>query len=99
MAERLWRCQDDHRSPRSSHPSLRDPRDRQRQLAVQEPPLTPNLSERPPSMRCATLMAPRIASGRVHTAETKGFRLDAKTGAYFNADSHRASVGVRLSKK
>jgi len=31
-------------------------------------------------------MAPRIASGRVHTAETKGFRLDAKTGAYFNAD-------------
>jgi DNA replication protein DnaC len=40
MAHRLRRRQDDRRSARPSHPSLRDRRDRQRILALQEPRLT-----------------------------------------------------------
>ena len=36
----LRRSQDDHRAARPSHPSLRDHRDRQRELALQEPLLT-----------------------------------------------------------
>ena len=40
MAERVRRSEDDHRTARSSHPSLRHRRDRQRQLALQEPRLT-----------------------------------------------------------
>ena len=43
MAERLRRRQDDHRAPRPPHPSLRHRRDRQRELALQEPRLTPRL--------------------------------------------------------
>ena len=38
--ERLRRSEDDHRAPRPPHPSLRHCRDRQRQLALQEPRLT-----------------------------------------------------------
>ena len=37
MAIRLWRPQDDHRAARPPDPSLRDHRDRQRELALQEP--------------------------------------------------------------
>ena len=37
MAERVRRCEDDDGAPRSSYPSLRDHRDRQRVLALQEP--------------------------------------------------------------
>ena len=40
MALRLRRPQDDHRAARPSHPSLRDHRDRQRELALQEPLLS-----------------------------------------------------------
>src|SRR5512132_4232289 len=40
MAERVRGCKDDDSTPRSSHPSLRDHRDRQRVLALQEPRLT-----------------------------------------------------------
>ena len=40
MALRVRRCQDDHRPPRSPDPSLRHHRDRQRELALQEPRLT-----------------------------------------------------------
>ena len=40
MAGRLRRPQDDHSPARPSHPSLRDHRDRQRELALQEPLLT-----------------------------------------------------------
>ena len=40
MAIRLRRPQDDHRAARPSHPSLRDHRDRQRELALQEPLLS-----------------------------------------------------------
>ena len=42
VAVRLRRPQDDHGAPRSSHPPLRDHRDRQRELALQEPILTRN---------------------------------------------------------
>src|SRR5690606_19170249 len=37
MARRLWRRQDDNRVARSAHTPLRDHRDRQRILALQEP--------------------------------------------------------------
>ena len=40
MAIRLWRPQDDHRAARPPDTSLRDHRDRQRELALQEPLLT-----------------------------------------------------------
>src|SRR5512144_969462 len=40
MAECVRGCKDDDSTPRSSHPSLRDHRDRQRVLALQEPRLT-----------------------------------------------------------
>ena len=40
MAIRLRRPQDDHRAARPSHSSLRDHRDRQRELALQEPLLS-----------------------------------------------------------
>ena len=40
MAERLRRRQNDHGAPRPSHPSLRNRRNRQRELALQEPDLT-----------------------------------------------------------
>jgi len=40
MAERLRRREDDDRAPRPPHPPLRDRRDRQRELALQEPRLT-----------------------------------------------------------
>ena len=47
MAIRLRRPQDDHSPARPSHPSLRDHRDRQRELALQEP----LLSRRRPCLR------------------------------------------------
>src|SRR3546814_20128298 len=40
MADRVRRCQNDHRAARSAHPSLRHRRDRQRELAVQESKLS-----------------------------------------------------------
>ena len=45
VAHRLRRPQDDHGAARSSHPPLRDHRDRQRKLALQEPVL---IRRRPP---------------------------------------------------
>jgi len=39
MAERVLRCQDDDGAPRPAHPPLRHHRDRQRELALQEPRL------------------------------------------------------------
>ena len=61
MAERLRRREDDDGAPRSPHPSLRDHRDRQRVLALQEPRLTqsrappglPRWANRPPPARAA----------------------------------------------
>ena len=45
MAQRVRRRQDDHGAPRPAHPPLRHRRDRQRQLAAQEP----QLISRPPA--------------------------------------------------
>src|SRR5690606_4618683 len=53
MANRLRRRQDDHGTPRPAHPPLRDHRDRQRKLALQEPSIAqtaPPLARR----RCVT---------------------------------------------
>src|SRR5947207_4581509 len=52
MAERLRRCQNDHCAARSPHPSLRDHRDRQRELALQESRL---ISSQSALRRCAAL--------------------------------------------
>ena len=41
MADRLRRRQDDHGAARPPDPSLRNPRNRQRVLALQKPRLTP----------------------------------------------------------
>src|SRR5207248_11139524 len=59
------RRQNDHGSPRSPDPSLRHPRDRKRELALQEPSLTPRKSsppklapvgpQGPPARRCVSL--------------------------------------------
>ena len=42
MAHRLRRREDDHRAPRPAHTPLRDRRDRQRKLALQEPGIAQN---------------------------------------------------------
>ena len=68
---RLRRPQDDHRAARPSHPSLRDHRDRQRELALQEP----LLSRRRPCLRpgCpgGSTGTPRAASLRVAQGATR----------------------------
>lgn len=52
IAERDRRCQDDHRAARPAHASLRDRRNRQRKLALQEPGVTPGSSHTgPPPLR------------------------------------------------
>ena len=70
-AIRLRRPQDDHRAARPSHPSLRDHRDRQRELALQEP----LLSRRRPCLRpgCpgGSTGTPRAASLRVAQGATR----------------------------
>ena len=85
VAQRLRRRrQDDHRAPRPPHSSLRDRRDRQRELALQEPRL--GLSITPPQPPgCATLtrfagrpLPPQIAA--------RGSILDADKGSNFDAD-------------
>ena len=67
----LRRPQDDHRAARPSHPSLRDHRDRQRELALQEP----LLSRRRPCLRpgCpgGSTGTPRAASLRVAQGATR----------------------------
>ena len=70
MGERLWRRQDDDGAPRSPHPSLRDRPDRRRELALQEPRLTPppitqGLPERPSAYGPGALGQPLVrASSR-----------------------------------
>jgi hypothetical protein len=59
MAVRLRRRQDDHRAPRPAHPSLRDRRDRQRELALQEP----RLNRKPPPRTPPPRVTPVGAQG------------------------------------
>ena len=84
MAERLRRRQDDDRAARSPDPSLRHHRNRQRELALQEPRLTitcqpalaPSAQPRPaPTVRA--LIVPR---------RTKGSLLHADLGSRSDAD-------------
>ena len=53
MAERIRRCQNDHRLARSAHPPLRHCRDRQRELALQEPRLRTQAARIAPALRGA----------------------------------------------
>jgi hypothetical protein len=80
VALSLRRRQDDHRAPRSAHPSLRYRRDRQRQLALQEPRLS--LTAR----RSTRLRNPdqlrRVGSD---TPLPQGSILDADPGSIFKA--------------
>jgi hypothetical protein len=81
MAERLWRCKDDHRAPRPPYPSLRDRRDRQRKLALQEPGITPiRYPAGPPLLRYVRATQRRACSAQ------GGAILDADRGSKFNAD-------------
>ena len=100
MAERLRRPKDDHCTARSPHPPLRHRRDRQRQLALQEPRLTPHLPPRactggstgtpraplrqPRHGHSATRGSPLWTTGT--SRSPKGSILDADRGSIFNAD-------------
>src|SRR5215217_2851423 len=63
MAERVRRCQDDHRAARSPDPSLRYRRNRKRQLAIQKP----NLTTASRSLATA-LLGGALARGLLHPA-------------------------------
>ena len=65
MALRLRRPQDDHGATRSPHPSLRDHRDRQRKLALQEPLLTGRRPYLRPGCPSESTGTPHAASLRV----------------------------------
>ena len=71
MAIRLRRPQDDHRPARSSHPPLRDHRDRQRELALQEPLLTWRRPSLRPGCPGGPTGTPHAASLRVTRGATR----------------------------
>ena len=71
MAFRLRRPQDDHRAARSSHPPLRDHRDRQRELALQEPLLTWRRPSLRPGCPGGPTGTPHAASLRVTRGATR----------------------------
>ena len=71
MAIRLRRPKDNHRAARPSHPSLRDHRDRQRELALQEPLLSRRRSCLRPGYPGGSTGTPRAASLRVAQGATR----------------------------
>ena len=71
MAFRLRRPQDDNRAARSSHPPLRDHRDRQRELALQEPILTRRRPSLRPGCPGGPTGTPHAASLRVTRGATR----------------------------
>ena len=71
MAIRLRRPQDDHSAARSPHPSLRDHRDRQRKLALQEPLLTRRRPSLRPGCPGGSTGTPHAASLRVAQGATR----------------------------
>ena len=71
MAFRLRRPQDDHRAARSPAPPLRDHRDRQRELALQEPLLTWRRPSLRPACPGGPTGTPRAASLRVTRGATR----------------------------
>jgi DNA replication protein DnaC len=76
---------DDHCSARPAYPSLRNPRDRQRQLALQDPSLICS-SERPPAMRCAP------PNGSAH-------RLRARTRSAIGGVNFGRRSGVNVQRR
>ena len=71
MALGLRRPQDDHGAARSPHPSLRDHRDRQRELALQEPLLTQRRPSLRPGCPGGPTGTPHAASLRVAQGATR----------------------------
>ena len=71
MAVGLRRPQDDHSAARSSHSSLRDHRDRQRELALQEPLLTRRRPSLRPGCPGGPTGTPHAASLRVTRGATR----------------------------
>ena len=92
MAQRVLRSQDGPCAARPAHPSLRDRRDRQRQLAVQEPRLIPSPDPIPaPASRLKSTDA--AAALRSVMAPRSGIILITKRGSLLEADQ-RSRSGV-----
>ena len=80
MAQRVRRCKDDHRAARPSHSPLRHRRDRQRQLALQEP------SRRPRNPRSPCLRNPgQLRRGERYRQNPplKGVKIGRRSGVKF----------------
>src|SRR5215211_5526354 len=92
MAERIWRCQNDHGTTRSAHPPLRYRRNRQRKLALQEPRLTAA------SRSLATALWGRARS-RLAPPYTirRGSLLNADMGSKAGANSQTSAPSLRRS--
>ncbi|WP_420023901.1 tyrosine-type recombinase/integrase [Cereibacter azotoformans] len=88
MADRLRRRQDDHRAARPAHAPLRDHRDRQRELALQEPRLT--LSTRARSGPEPPPQPDRSVGSGPDLAEPRGVKIGRRSGVSF---------GSRLTEK
>ena len=74
MAERFWRSLDDHSAAGPPDPPLRHRRDRQRQMALQEPRLTPAPSL-PPGLAPMGPQAPPRAAASASQRALRGARV------------------------
>ena len=92
MAERLRRRQDDHGPARSPHPSLRHRRDRQRELALQEPRLTVRLPTGCPGGCTGTSRAVRSPVRLEHARSRRGPLL-CTTGTTSSGGQHWTPIG------
>ena len=81
MAERLRRPEDDHRTARPPHPPLRHRRDRQRQLALQEPRLT--ITPQPALAPAAQPRPAPPARALPPPRRSRGSKLDADGGQFW----------------
>ena len=90
MAVRLRRPQDDHSPARPPDPSLRDHRDRKRELALQEPLLTRRRPSPPPGCPGGPTGTPHAASLRVAQGATEG------VGGRYNAQRAVSELLLRL---
>jgi hypothetical protein len=78
-------AKNDDRAPRPAHPSLRHRRDRQRELALQEPRLIPAR----PASRASSPLRLRLRDDHARgptLMPAEGSRLDADRGSRFRAD-------------
>ena len=83
MAQRLRRRQDDHRAARPPHPPLRHRRDRQRELALQEPRLTLSATGAGPGPSPPPAPLRRAGS---RSSPNEGSLLEADQGSRSRAD-------------